>query len=79
MVANISTWGNAMAVWLSNKFITDNKLKENSELEIILEELQNTFRSIKKKRKKMPVKELIKEITHEGVLADFKEWSLIGK
>ena len=52
MVANISTWGNAMAVWLSNKFITDNKLKENSELEIILEELQNTFRSIKKKRKK---------------------------
>ncbi len=79
MVANISTWGNAMAVWLSNKFITDNKLKENSELEIILEELQNTFRSIKKKRKKMPVKELINGMTREVVLADFKEWSLIGK
>lgn len=79
MVANISTWGNAMAVWLSNKFITDNKLKENSELEIILEELQNTFRSIKKKRKKMPVKELIKGMTREVVLADFKEWSMIGK
>jgi len=52
MVANISTWGNAMAVRLSNKFITDNKLKENSELEIILEELQNTFRSIKRNEKK---------------------------
>ena len=79
MVDNISTWGNAMAVRLSNKFITDNKLKENSELEIILEELQNTFRSIKKKRKKMPVKELIKGMTREVVLADFKEWSMIGK
>jgi len=27
----------------------------------------------------MPVKELIKGMTREVVLADFKEWSMIGK
>ncbi len=79
MVTKISKWGNSMAIRLPNKFIKDNKLTENSELEMILDDSQITLRSIKKKPKKMSIKALTKGMSREDVLKDFEEWPSVGK
>jgi antitoxin MazE len=79
MITKITRWGNSLAVRLPSKYLKQTKFKENENLEIEIVNDQIILKAIQKKRLRMPMQELLKGMTREGVLEQYEEWGRMGK
>lgn len=79
MTTKLKKWGNSLAIRLPGKYLKQVKFKENENLEIEIVNDQIVLKSIKKKRLRIPMKELLKGMTKVGVLDQYEECGRIDK
>lgn len=79
MTIKLKKWGNSLAIRLPGKYLKQVKFTENENLEIEIVNNQIVLKSIKKKRLMIPMKELLKGMTKEGVLDQYEECGRIDK
>lgn len=76
MIANISKWGNSLAIWIPPNFVNKNNFTEASEVDITV--VNETLRIKPKKRSKYSLDELVEQITLDNVHSEIVSGVTVG-
>ncbi len=76
MITKITRWGNSLAIRLPQNYLKQTNLKENENLELILENGMLILKPLDKK--KFTIDELIASMSVKEVLDQYEDWGNFG-